>query len=183
MRDFAAIIFVLLVLLAGCASIPFSTAVRLASIKPQELAQVDPSQVRVRVSIPEGFELNVPASRLTLALGTPSGERKNVKMGLSLLQHTREHRSTGLFSGNLAVSTYVLALTPEGAQQLRSMQQFVLASNPDTFQFGVSVPLAKTLPNAREMTFWAEVRLSAKDRYTPLIDAAKIKFQDSAAGS
>lgn len=62
------------------------------------------------------------------------------------------------------------------------MQQFVLADDPNTFEFGVSAPLAETPANAREMTFWADVKLSAKDSYMPLINAAKLEFSDVEAG-
>ena len=40
--------------MAGCASIPLSTAVRLSSMSPATLAQVDPSQVRVYFQAPPG---------------------------------------------------------------------------------------------------------------------------------
>ena len=104
-------------------------------------------------------------------------------MGLSLLQQSRERRSPGLFAGDLAVETYVLALTPEGARRLRSMQQFVLDNDPDSFGFGVGAPLARTPVNAREMIFWADVKLSATDPYMPLINAAKVEFSDIEADS
>lgn len=52
--------------MAGCASIPLSTAVRLSSMSPATLAQVDPSQVRVRIALPQGVELDVASARLNL---------------------------------------------------------------------------------------------------------------------
>ncbi|MGN0861763.1 MAG: hypothetical protein ACI4N1_00395 [Stenotrophomonas koreensis] len=52
--------------MAGCASIPLSTALRLSSISPATLAQVDPSQMRVRIALPKGVELDVASARLNL---------------------------------------------------------------------------------------------------------------------
>ena len=52
----------------------------LVSPQPRELAQVDPGQVRVRVSVPVGYELNIRGSRLTLALARGTGNR-NVENG------------------------------------------------------------------------------------------------------
>lgn len=163
-------------LLAGCASIPLSTAIRLSSLEPRTLAQVDPAQVRVRVSIPVGYELNVDTTRLTLALSAPSG-RKESGMNLRLLRMARETRSAGWFTPDVPVSTYELALTPDGARELRSMQQFVLAENPNKFEFGVSAPLARTPDNPREMAFWADLKLSAQEQYVPLINGARLKFK------
>lgn len=183
MRNLIAITLAALLLLVGCASIPLSTMLRLSALEPNKLAQVDPGEVRVRVSIPEAYELNVPESRLTLALSTEGGEERNARMGLSLLQQTREQRSAGLFAGNLSVSTYVLALTPEGAQQMRSMQQFLLTGNPNEVTFGIRAPLSEAPAKGAEMTLWADVKLSREDPYMTLIDAARIKFESDPDGS
>ncbi|WP_242164952.1 hypothetical protein [Lysobacter sp. M15] len=182
MRLLATILVAAALALPGCASIPLSTAIRLSSLKPRALTQIDPGEVRVRVSVPAGFHLNMDASRLTLSLKAPNGRSQRHEMTLSLLQTARETRSAGLFSRDMAVSTYTLALSPSGASRLRSAQQFVLAENPDNFEFGVYAPLAKMPAGAREITFWADLRLSSKEQYMPLIDGAKFMFDARAAG-
>lgn len=183
MRVIVSFLLAISLFLAGCASIPLSTALRLSSLEPRTLAQIDPGHVRVRVSVPVGYELNVAASRLTLSLHTPNGQTREEKMGLSLLQVTSENRSAGWFAADVPVSTYDLALTPEGAHQLRDMQRFVLSENPGTFEFGINAPLARTPRDPREMTFWADVKLSAKEQYMPLINGAKVTFEHAAGGS
>lgn len=52
--------------MAGCASLPLGAAVRLSAMSPATLAQVDPSQVRVRITLPQGVELDVASARLNL---------------------------------------------------------------------------------------------------------------------
>ncbi len=168
---------------AGCASIPLSTAIRLASLEPRTLAQVDASEVRVRVSIPAGYELNVATSSLNLSLHSPTGVKQEGELGLSLLQVTPESRSTGFFTANVPVFTYVLALTPEGVNKLRDIQEFLLSDHINEFKFGVNASLAKIPRNARQITFWADVKLFANEQYFPLINGAKIKFEDGATGS
>lgn len=176
MRVLAGMLLAASLALAGCASIPLSTAVSLSSLSPRKLAQTDPAQVRVRLSVPEGYEVNVPAARLKLRLEGASGV-KFASMGLSLLGTARETRSGGLFRSDVPVATYVLALNPDGVRELKELQRFVLDGDPSKFLFGVEAPFAKVPPQAREVTFWADLKLSLADPFRPLIDGARIRFE------
>ncbi|MEN1973470.1 hypothetical protein WCE34_14265, partial [Luteimonas sp. MJ204] len=61
MRVVASVVLAMMLLLSGgCASIPFSTALSLSSMSPRALAQIDPAQVRVKISVPIDFEIDVP---------------------------------------------------------------------------------------------------------------------------
>lgn len=182
MRVLAGMLLVASLALAGCASIPLSTALSLSSLSPRMLAQIDPAQVRVRLSVPEGYEVDVPAARLTLQLEGATGT-KSAAMGLSLLGTSRETRSGGLFRSDVPVSTYVLALNPDGVRELKELQRFVLAGDPSKFLFGVQAPFAKMPPHAREVTFWADLKLSLAEPYKPLIDGARLRFEDVPPGN
>jgi hypothetical protein len=170
-------------LLNGCASIPLSTAVRFSSMSAKSLAQIDPVQVRVKLSVPVGYEINVAESELKFSLVSSSGESHAGAMGLSLLQSMRDIRSGGFFSQDITVTTYFLALSPEGTRQLRELQQFVLSGQPRKFEFSVKAPFAKLPPGAQEVTFWADLKLSQHDSFVPLIDGAKIRYTKPSAGS
>lgn len=181
MRVFAGMLLATSVALTGCASIPLSTALSLSSLSPRTLAQTDPAQVRVRLSVPEGYEVDIPAARLTLRLEGASGI-KSASMGLSLLGTSRETRSGGLFRSDVPVSTYVLALNPDGVRELKELQRFVLAGDPSKFLFGVQAPFARMPPRAREVTFWADMKLSLAEPYKPLIDGARLRFEGTPPG-
>ncbi len=181
MRNFVALVFAALLLCAGCASIPLSTALSLSSLSPRDLAQVDPTQVRVRLSVPAGYDLNISAARLTLSLSGPAGAR-SAAMGLVPLQVGPGTRSGGVFSSDIRVLTYLLALSPRGAHELAALQKFVLANNPKSFTFSVNVPFAKLPAHAREVTFWADLRLRQGEPFMRLIDGAKIRFEQSPIG-
>jgi hypothetical protein len=78
--------------------------------------------------------------------------------------------------------TYELALSADGVRRLQLLQKSLLSVGHGKFEFSVSAPFSKTPPKAEQVTFWADLRLSNKDTYMPLIDGAKIKFKP-AAGS
>jgi hypothetical protein len=177
-----ALLATVVVLCGGCASIPLSTALSLSSLSPRTLAQIDPAQVRVRFSVPTDYEINIPESRLNLAL-TPSSGTRSGAMKLSLLGVTKESRPGGLFKADIPVSTYLLALSPEGSRQLQELQRRILANDPTGYEFSVSAPFSKVPANPVEVTFWADLKLSPTEPFMPLIDGAKIRFKHSPAGS
>lgn len=181
MRFIASAVLAMMVVLAGgCASIPLSTALSLSSMSPRDLAQIDPSHVRVRISVPEGFEINVSDSHLGLSLASPSGTR-SAAMTLSLLGVTKESRPGGLFEADIPVSTYLLALSPDGARQLQALQRQVLEEDPTGFEFSVSAPFSNVPANPSEVTLWADLKLSPTEPFMRLINGAKIRFENTTA--
>jgi hypothetical protein len=183
MRVVASVVLAMMLLLSGgCASIPFSTALSVSSMSPRALAQIDPAQVRVKISVPIDFEIDVPESHLSLSLTTSSGTRA-AAMKLTLLGVTKESRSGGLFKAEVPVSTYLLALSQDGARQLQLLQRQVLVQDPTGFEFSVGAPFSKVPTNPSEVTLWADVKLSATEPFMRLINGARIKFEHSAASS
>ena len=182
MRIRTTLLLALLLCLCGCASIPLGTAVRLSSLTPGALAQIEPSQVQVKLSVPEGYEVDLAASHLTLALSGPSGSRSG-RMGLAVLGVSHGVRPGGWFSPDIPVTTYSMALSAEGARTLRGLQAFVLSGKPDHFTLGVDAPFSKLPPSAREVTFWADLKLFPAEPFMPLVDGARIQIRRSEADS
>ena len=175
MRFLAAALTVATLALNGCASVPISTMLALAALSPRSVAQIDPQLVRVRISVPVGFELNVAASRLTFNLEMPGGSRF-AALDLAQLGVARDTRPGGMFSPDVAVTTYLLALTPEGARKMRELQGFAMSSEPKELQVSVQVTFREMPREAREVFFWADLKWQADQPFMPLIDRAKIKL-------
>ena len=165
---------------SGCASIPLSTALQLSTLKPHSLAQIDPAQVRVKLSVSSGYEVDMQKTRLKLSLSDSAGTSRTAEMPLSLLLKSSGKRPGDLFSSDVSVNTYDLALSPEGTRSLQVLQQSLLATKNGRFEFSVTTPFSKTPPNADYVTFWADLKLSNKEAYLPLINGAKIKFEHEA---
>lgn len=167
----------LAVLVAGCASIPISTMLKLSSLDQQDLVQIDPAGVRVRVAVPTGFELDIPETQLTLDLLNEAGKRDKGVFDLSLLRKHAAERSGGLFRADIPVTVYDLALTPAAVTRFRQSQRFALESGIKEINFAVSSKFASIPEDARSVRFWADLRLRASDSYMTLIDGAEIKFE------
>src|SRR5690606_20012764 len=106
---------------------------RFSSWKAQDLARVDPAQVRVRLSVNDGFEIDVEKAKLEISLTDATGTRHQARLPLDLLLSKHETRPGGWLSPDVPVNTLVLALTPAGARQLTELQQVILAGEPRKF--------------------------------------------------
>ena len=174
----SAVLAMMVGLVGGCASIPLSAALNLSSMSPLTLAQIDPAQVRVKISVPADFEIEVPESHLGLSITTLSGNR-SASMKLALLGVIKESRSGGLFKPDILVSTYLLALSSDGARQLQTLQRQLLVQEATEFEFSVSAPFFSVSPNPSEVTLWADLKLSPPEPFMRLINGAKIKVVHS----
>lgn len=165
-------------LLGGCASIPLSTAMRLSSLDEKTLVQLVPADIRVRLSVPRGNELDVEHARLKLELQPNGAAPVTADMRLRLLGSSGEPRSVGMFRAAVPVTTYELALAPEGAGRLRELQRDLMAmkSSGLKYSFSVDAPFSTLPPDTQEVRFWVDLKLRAAEAYMPLIDGATIRF-------
>ena len=171
----AAVLLVLLV--AGCASIPLSTMLRLSQLDQQTLVQLDPAQIRVRVAVPAGFAIDVQNTKLSLDLGSKSGAHDNSRYDLSKLAETTGARSGGLFRSDIPVNVYDLALTADANRRFREAQRFALANEFSEVNFSVNSRLASVPEDAKAIRFWIDLRLRQSDSYMTLIDGAEIVIE------
>ncbi len=173
MRLFA---ILLALLISSCASIPLSTIARFSTFNAQTIAGIDPSQIRVRVAVPIGYEINTAKSQLTISLESKAGAIIDRALELRSLGMTKSKRSAGWFSKDIPVNSYDFALTSKGSQSLAQLQRFSLAEEMKNFNFRVGSQFASIPANARSVYIWADIKLADSDPYIKLIDAGKIEF-------
>lgn len=160
--------------LAGCASIPISTMARLSTLDQHSLAAIDGSEIRVRVAVPEGFEVDTAGTRLQLTLGDNQAHAVSRELALRSLSQSRGRRSFGIFSGSGAVKVYELALTPEAVARLSEVQRFAMRNQLASFKFAVDAKLAVVPADAKSLRIWTDLKLHLADPYMSLVDGAEI---------
>ena len=98
-------------LLSSCASVPMSTVATLSQLDEHDLATLDSSALRVKVSLPNGFILDAANSRLTMKLVSSGKLRRDV---FDLTVESQEPRTIalGFLAGTEHTTAYVLKLSP-----------------------------------------------------------------------
>ena len=178
MRPCSVILLAVILCISGCASIPLSTMISMSSMSPRSLVQVEPAQVRIRISVPQGFEVSVPTTHLTFVVDNSSVSHSS-QLDLRTLNVMDDERPGGFLVSDLPVTTYLLALTPKGQAEFRSLQQVLLGMEHGTMQAGCEINFSKRPTGAQEVTFWVDIKLSDSESFMPLLDGAEVSFGDT----
>ncbi|MFM8590752.1 MAG: hypothetical protein ACKOBA_11510, partial [Limnohabitans sp.] len=99
------VVLLMLGFLSSCASVPITSMIQLAAMGSSGLEQVDPAEIRVRVSVSPGFEIDVARTTLGFSIARPEGPVRNEKLTLELIERTTMERSLGFMRGSVSVPT------------------------------------------------------------------------------
>jgi hypothetical protein len=171
--------------LTACSAIPVSTMIKMAGFGVEDLARIDPAQLRVRMSVSEGFELDAENASLNLTISRADGPSRTFPLSLELVERSRMPRSDGLLSASRPLPTQVLRLTPQGAQELVALREQMLKRPKgvkDTVSFKVDFGFSKRPPDPRSVDVWVDLKFAATEDWLALIDAATLQFK-ARAGS
>jgi hypothetical protein len=176
MRVLRLLVLSAIVLLTGCASIPLTTALRLSTMNERTLFELDPQQIRVRVAVEDGFEVDAEDTQLTLTITNEAGTKDTRSYRLTLLQKTAGSRPGGIFHSDYAVVAYELALTSESVSDLRALQKSIASTKNFNFNLNVNAELSTIPDNAKSVRFWIDLKLRQSESYMVLFDGAQIEL-------
>ena len=164
-------------LLQACSAVPVSTMLRFAGFGTEDFARLDLAQLRVRISVPDGFEVDASKAQLTLKVARPDGSSRDIAMRLELLERGRMPRSTGLFSPARPMPTQTLRLTPDSVAQLGSIRQdLARRERGGGVTFGVQFGFSKVPAGARSAQFWVDLKLTEQQGWVALFEDATLQF-------
>jgi hypothetical protein len=166
------VVVAILVCLTGCASVPLSTMLRMSTMNQQTLLELDPQQIRARVAVDGGFELDPKSTQLSLDISDETGKRESRSYVLNLLSKTNETRPGGMFHSDYPVVAYEFALDSESIEDLRRLQTvFAHGKNP---RFNVNVQT--TAPGYyKSIRFWIDLKLRQSEPFMVVVDGAELK--------
>ena len=174
-RTTAAALLVLCLCLSGCASVPFSTMARMSTFTERDFAALDAEVVRVRITLPEAFALDVGKSWLGVELTSAAGAHQ------STFELDQEHVQTGVIPGIFSRSqrgiVYVLRLSAPSQAKFRDLQRFMGRGRADQVSIRVVPRLASFPTNAASVKVWIDLLLSKTQDYFTLVDGATVDLQ------
>lgn len=171
-------------LLASCTSIPLSTIAKFATFNRENFVALKPNDVRVKVTVPQGFVIDPSKIHIKVRLKEEAKEVADIDeaLELRLLQSSPSMKDAGLFQGEMAVTEFELVLSDKGQQLMRSIQKTPRTEAKRTLSISVSKDFLnhflKRPPAAQSITFWIEMQLSKLDGYFVLVDGAKFDLKE-----
>ena len=177
-----AALLVLSLCLCGCASVPLSTIARMSSFNERDFAALDAEVVRVRITLPEGFALDVARSTLGVELTSAAGAHQST---FELDQELVQPGATpgGIFSSSQRGTVYVLRLSAPSQAKFRELQRFMGKGRADQVSIRVAPRLASFPKEAASARVWIDLLLAKAQGYFTLIDGATVDLTKLRAGS
>jgi hypothetical protein len=161
--------------LASCASIPLSTIARMSHFDESDFAALDATAVRIRIALPQDFDLNAEKSRLRVKVASGTRERED-QFDLEPELAEPDTHGGGLFSAPIPCTSYVLRLTGPSRQRFKELQAFTTEGRIDAIDIAVRPAFAKIPEGATTVTAWIDLLLSRSDGWFTLLDAARVEL-------
>lgn len=158
---------------SGCVSVPLSTLVRMSTFDEHDFAALDGGTLRVRITLPQGFELNVPRSWLGIELKSAAGVHE-ATFQLDPEQVQAAALPGGLFSATAPGTAYVLRLSERSKTSFRELQGFVARGRADEITIRVVPRLASSPAGESQVSVWIDLLLSQTQGFFTLVDGAVI---------
>jgi hypothetical protein len=162
----------------GCSAVPLRTMWRLRNFSAQDVAAIDPNELRARIFLPADMLLKPDSSQIVVGLTDDKGHDDSYKFPLEIIE--REEITQGLFrKKHVAMST--LRLSREAVSDFERFQKELQtkerkhgrASVHVSSAFDRSEPLKKgEIPKPFELSIL--LKLKAEEDYFTLIDKAKV---------
>ena len=144
--------------------------------EPLAFAYVDARALRVKVSLPEGFVLDAAGSRL-VAVAHSSEGTKRTELALDPLGTGPGKRGGGMWSSEVAVTSFEMDLTEDSVKALRELQREVATGKVKDVQLEVKVRLGAAPPGATSARLWVDLLMSPIEGYFPLIDGGTVAVE------
>lgn len=170
-----AVFFMLCSIVAGCSSVPFSSMVKMATLDQQDIVNIAPNEVKVRLSITEPVELQTKNVRLVLSLDYKNNETREYKYLLELIDSHSINENSDWFSSSVIKHQYQFQLAKLSQLDFNKLQKnYVEHGKPQKYRWTVYYYLKTPPQKNQEISLDMELKLSAADDYFYLLKDASI---------
>jgi len=161
--------------LVGCGSVPVATLMRLPTFNEGNVSFLDANALRVKVSLPKGFVLDVANTRIVAKVDA-TGASSNSPLALDYLGRADGRRRSGLLGKDVDVTTVEMDLTDESVKALRETQALIARGKLTGVSLKVDVNVKQSPPGATSTQVWVDLLLSPIEGYFPLVEGATIEL-------
>jgi len=177
-----AILLMAVLFFGGCSAVPLRTMWRMRNFSAQNVASIDPNELRAKIILPVDMPLKSDSSNIVIGLTDDNGHSDSYKFKLEIVE--REDITQGLFrKKSTTISTFRLSphVVSDFVQFQKGLQtkerKHGKASVNISFDFDRSESL-KNGETLKPFELSILLKLKANEDYLTLIDEAKItKFE------
>ncbi len=164
--------------LLACSSIPMSSLVKLASMDESDLVAVNPSEIKVRVSIAEPYGLVSDKIHLVLAFDYEHAESVQYDYALELVDKTHSKSVVSWFSNEPAKNIYTFRLTRLAQLEYEKLKKSQIISHPPkSYVWRVNYWLDPLPENGTAIGLDLELKLANEDDFFYLLKNAEMTVE------
>lgn len=163
------LVFPLLLCLAACTAIPVSTIAKFSRFDERDFAALDAQAIRLRISLPHGYALDVANCRLDVGVQTSAGAYRG-RFRLDEEGSFPRAIASGLLAPPQATTAYILRLSAGSVAEFRELQKVIGPSSTRDIKLDVAMEISSAPPDAKSVTVWVDALLSKPEGYFTLID-------------
>jgi hypothetical protein len=145
----------------------------MSTFDAQDFAALSPDELRVKVTLPKGFELDAELSWLGIDINSPAGQHHGV-FTLNQESVQSETTSAGFFSEPEQAVIYLLSLASSSRVKFSDLQQFISKATAEDIAIRVVPKLASYPPDATSVKVSVDLLLYQSQGFLTLVDAARL---------
>ncbi len=164
--------------LTACSSVPLGTMLKMASMDKNDILQIKPREVRVRITLDEPAELEEKEVTLSFKFEHKQGKKSEYQYKLKLLSQRAIKAEAGFFSDTSAANQYEFRISEQSIEEFKQYQiEFAQAGKPESYAWRVYYYLKNIIKSELSLTLDVELKLSNEQSYFYLFKNAKLAVE------
>ncbi|SEF93303.1 hypothetical protein [Vibrio hangzhouensis] len=167
-------LLILCLTLTACVSVPISTIAKMSTFGWEDFQSINPEEVRVKITIPDGFVLDSEKSWFGVDINSSAGAHYG-EFNLSEFELPYSEVKSRFLTKE-KVTIYSLRFDKTSQAEFNDLKAFLSNHRADDIAIRV-VPKLQSYPvTAEDVEVSIDIQLSATDGYFTLIDEAELSL-------
>lgn len=173
-RSFSLLSFILI--LSGCASVPFSTMLKLGAMDETDFASIHSIDIRAKIVVEVPVKVDVDKTQISIEVENTQGTIQH-KFPLALISTAQIPAEDGFFSDTPARTEYILKFSETAIESFERIQASLLTEQKGQMSLSVGASFDDLPDSVEIIVFSIFLKLSETEAYITLFDEAEIELQ------
>ncbi len=151
---------------------------KISTLDEQDVLDINPREVRVRITLDEPAEIDASKVRLVFKFEHQQNIKSEYQYFLKLLTSHHLPAESGLFSNTPASNQYEFRLTNQSIKEFQKYQrEFIKKGKPQKYKWRVYYILNQKITKDMQLTLDVELKFANNEEYFYLLKDAKLAVE------
>jgi len=165
-------------MLAACSSVPVGSMLKMASMNKDDITQIDPQQVRARITIDPPAELQTKEVKLALQFAFGGQTESEYLFSLDLVANEVVKDKPHWFSDEISRNRYEFIIHKDSLNDFKRYQrEFRKYGKPEKYHWTVYYYLESMPAKGQPIELDLELKFSREEAYFYLLKGASVEVE------